>query len=277
MIKKYSYPALSERDFGWFRVGGPGLANCLFFAAKAYIYAQSNDAEFIEPTWTKFSIGPWLRRERDKRAYVRLFSNFGIRGLKKALLISPIKFRKTQIVKFDSLGNYFGDLNGHHDLIEEYFSKIILSETISRVNESELKNVVAVHVRLGDYLPHLRVDIKWYRGIIENILVINPNQEIVIFSDGTDEELKDLLEIPNVRRFFYGNAFADMWAISKSKLLIASDSTFSAWGAFIGRKPIIFSKRHFPPVYTDESLEAVLGDETTIPEKFKKIILNASF
>lgn len=274
--KVYSYPALSERDYGWFRVGGPGLANCLFFAAKAYIYAKCNDAEFIEPTWPKFSIGPWLRRERDKRAYFNLFGRFGIRGLKKFLLISSIKYRWNQIVKFDSLGNYFGDINGHHELIEEYFSKIVHSDTIYYVNELELKDSVAVHVRLGDYLPHLRVDLKWYCGIIENILSINPSQKIVIFSDGTDEELKPLLNVKNVKRAFYGNAFADMWAISKSKLVIASDSTFSAWGAFIGQKPVIFSKRHFPPVYRDDSLEAVLGDEIAIPEKFKKIILNAS-
>lgn len=274
--KIYSYPALSERDYGWFRVGGPGLANCMFFAAKAYVYAKCNDAKFIEPTWTKFSIGPWLRGERDKRIYVRLFRHFGTRGLKKILLINPLKFRKIHVVKFDSLGNYFGDINEHHDLVEEYFSKIVLPDTISNVKESELIDAVAVHVRLGDYLPHLRVDMKWYRGIIESILTINPDQEILIFSDGTDEELKPLLEVKNVKRVFYGNAFADMWAISKSKLVIASDSTFSAWGAFIGNKPIIFSKRHFPPVYKDDSLEAVLGEEITIPEKFKKLISDES-
>lgn len=38
-MKKYYYPALSNRDYGWFRVGGPGLANCMFFAANAYISA----------------------------------------------------------------------------------------------------------------------------------------------------------------------------------------------------------------------------------------------
>lgn len=35
----YYYPKLSNRDYGWFRVGGPGLANCMFFAANAYISA----------------------------------------------------------------------------------------------------------------------------------------------------------------------------------------------------------------------------------------------
>lgn len=30
----YFYPALSNRDYGWFRVGGPGLANCMFLLSN---------------------------------------------------------------------------------------------------------------------------------------------------------------------------------------------------------------------------------------------------
>ena len=33
----YFYPALSNRDYGWFRVGGPGLANCMFFAVQSLL------------------------------------------------------------------------------------------------------------------------------------------------------------------------------------------------------------------------------------------------
>lgn len=40
MKTKYCYPALSDKDFAWFRIGGPGLANCMFFAVNAYISAN---------------------------------------------------------------------------------------------------------------------------------------------------------------------------------------------------------------------------------------------
>ena len=84
-MKKYFYPALSNRDYGWFRIGGPGLANCMFFAVNAYISAcKSNRVGYIAPTWRKFSIGPILRKERDKRGYDSLFDDIGISGLKKA-------------------------------------------------------------------------------------------------------------------------------------------------------------------------------------------------
>lgn len=46
MKSKYYYPVLSDKDLGWFRIGGPGLANCMFFASNAYIsayYGGGND------------------------------------------------------------------------------------------------------------------------------------------------------------------------------------------------------------------------------------------
>lgn len=42
MKSKYFYPRLSTTDYGIFRVGGPGLANCMFFAARAYVAAKKN-------------------------------------------------------------------------------------------------------------------------------------------------------------------------------------------------------------------------------------------
>ena len=84
--------------------------------------------------------------------------------------------------------------------------------------------------------------------------------------------VQSLLSLPNVERCFFGNAFADMWAISKCKFVIASDSTFSAWGAFLGQLPILFSKRHFPPVYDGRIPEAVLGTQTHLPSCFIDLI-----
>lgn len=267
----YAYPKLSDKDYCWFRVGGPGLANCMFFAAKAYVYANTHNTKFINPTWRKFSIGPWLRKEKDKRVYNNLFYNIGLHGLKKFYALKFIP--KHNIITFSELGNYFEDLNGHYDLVADMFNKIIRPETISLVEESTLENKIAIHVRLGDYLPHLRIKISWYKQIIENIIKLNPSTHFVLFSDGKDSELSELLEIANLKLAFYGNAFADMYAISKCKLVIASDSTFSAWGAFLGQKPIIFCRRHFPAIYRGNIPEIVLGESTIIPENFKSIIL----
>lgn len=82
--KTYFYPVLSDYDFGWFRLSGPGLANCMFVAARAYILSRRENAGYISPTWTKLSPGTFLRREKDKRVYFKIFNELGIRGLKKS-------------------------------------------------------------------------------------------------------------------------------------------------------------------------------------------------
>lgn len=273
MIRRYYYPCLSNIDCGFFRIGGAGLANCMFVSARAYVNCKENNGTFISPTWKKFSIGPILRHEKDKRIYSNLFYPLGISGWKKVWMLIRLKICKPMnIQRFSGLGNYFMDLNNYYPLVREYFDSIIRPETIMGVNGYEWDKYIAVHVRLGDYLPHLRISIEWYKKIIKIILEYNPRQKFLLFSDGNEEELIQLLSISQVKKVFFGNAFADMYAISKCKLLIGSDSTFSAWGAFLGQKPIIFNRRHFPPVYNKKDMECIVGDTVKIPSNFIKYI-----
>lgn len=165
---KFVYPELSNDDWGWFRVSGPGLANCMFIAAKAYINSKKYQCKFISPTWRKFSLGPLLRRERDKRVYFQLFENYGTSGFLKLILILRKKwFNDSSILSIQGLGDFFVDLNDNYDDVLEYFDKITRRETVENVNSDNLKNAIAVHVRLGDYVPRLRIDINWYKGLIE--------------------------------------------------------------------------------------------------------------
>lgn len=271
----FYYPRLSTTDFGFFRIGGPGLANCMFFAANAYVNSVVNNGKFIEPTWTKFSVGPILRKERDKRVYYRLFKTLGIAGVKKLILLVLFKslYRKKVISQgpYD-LGGYFTDLNKNADLVKAYFKQITLPTTIDRVHPEQLKDKVALHVRMGDYPPDFRVPLSWYQSMISKIRKFNPNQQFILFSDGSDEELSPLMEIESVTRAFLGNAFADLNAISHCRLLLASDSTFSAWGAFLGDVPIIFQKRHFPSVYNGRVAEFILQEEEPFPSEIIRLL-----
>lgn len=273
MKSKYLYPRLTwSYDFGWIRFKGVGLANCLFLAVKAYVNEKKGLGRMLEPTWLKFSPGPFIRHEKDKRVYSNLFNHYGIRGLKKFIIICTRKLRNNVVADVD-LGNYFGEFNQDYNLVKEYLDIIVRPETIANVDSDILSNEIAIHARFGDYPMYYRIDINWYVGVVRNLLKLNPNLKFALFSDGTDEELKPLTDIPSVRKAFYGNAFADMYAISKCKLLIASDSTFSAWGAFMGRVPIVFSHRHFPPVYAGDVPEIILGDNT-MSDELRQLINN---
>ncbi|WP_195663217.1 alpha-1,2-fucosyltransferase [Bacteroides congonensis] len=269
--KKYIYPRLSSQDWGWFRLSGAGLANTMFVAARAYINAKEQGLEMLSPTWRKWGIGPWLRGERDKRVYSRLFYNKGISGFRKLWIL---KFQKSKLVTYQGNGVHFVDLEPKHKLISEYFRKITRPEAIAQVpNVEELKNCIAVHVRMGDYSANWRIPIEWFKGIIENAQNLNPKSRFLIFSDGTDEELAMLTALPNTERVFYGNAYADMVAISRCKMLVASDSTFSCWGAFLGRVPTLFYRRNFPSIFSGNVPEEIIGASIDMPEVFKNIIL----
>lgn len=277
MGKKYVYPALAEpnKDFGFFRISGPGLANCMFVAARAYTYAKENHAIFVEPTWFKLSIGPYIRKEKDKRHYLGLFKHYGLRGLKKLICIKKHHYKENQINDFKSatsgvlevygLGNYFQDIKP--ELAKEYFSLTINDSIKKRVLQCDFSNKVAVHVRMGDYsyCPEWLTPLDWYKTIIELISSINNSLEFLLFSDGSDDDLKPLLEIANVKRIFFGNALADIYGISRCQLVIASNSTFSAWGAFIGNKPVLFYSRLFGSLYNNTQIEHVLGNVSVLP------------
>lgn len=271
-MAKYFYPKLSPHDFGFFRLSGPGLANCMFFAANAYLSSVKNDGKFLEPTWFKFSIGPWIRHERDKRFYSRIFNNYGIGGAWKVVILLMWKMKLINLEVFSGLGSYFSSLNNDSILVRNYFKRITKNATLQILDKEDFYNTVAVHVRLGDYLPDMRIPLNWYSSIIQNLTRVSSSLRFLVFSDGTDEELQTLIQLPNVQRAFFGDAYADMLAISRCKLLIASDSTFSAWGAFLGNVPIIFNRRHFPPVYSDSTPEYVIGDSIDIPNDIIQLL-----
>jgi len=133
--KTYFYPVLSDYDFGWFRLSGPGLANCMFVAARAYILSRRENAGYISPTWTKLSPGTFLRREKDKRVYFKIFNELGIKGLKKVQLLLAEKLRpgSGKVKQIRGMGEYFDDLNEHMDLVHEFIEKITRKEIIENV------------------------------------------------------------------------------------------------------------------------------------------------
>lgn len=279
----YHYPRLSKIDFGFMRFGGPGLANCMFLAARAYVNALNDQGIFINPTWTKFSIGPYLRRERDKRVYHSIFRESGVHGIHKLALIILKILKLKQIKEYGpyDLGGYFTGLNAYSNQIIRYFSNITLPESLAELNNYDFEDVIGIHIRLGDYPTSWRTPLTWYDQLIKFILSINPTQKFILLSDGTNEELKSLLNYSNVKREFFGNAFADLTALSRCKLILGSDSTFSAWGAFLGRTPIVFAKRHFPCVFEGTVFEYVIpltgnADNMEFPSELLNVIKNGA-
>ena len=267
------YPQLSlnrRQDFGFFRAGGPGLANCLFVAARAYLRAKALGCEMLRPTWERLSVGQILRRERDKRFYHGLFKDDSL--LKKLRKVWLIRFCK-HIETVSGLGCFFEDILDKADDVRQWFFDAVEPSAIKEVPE-DMKRSIAIHVRLGDFPESMRVSIQWYCALVTQIQnAISSKIDIQIFSDGRDDELSELLKMPGARRVYYGNALADIVAISRCGLLIAGKySTFSAWGAYLGNVPSIFSAIDYGRVLPDSSMDLRLGESCEVPMEFLEMI-----
>ncbi len=259
----YVYPKLpaASGTYSFVRFSGSGLANCLFVYARAIKYAHVTGSKLITPTWFNISLGPYIRHQTDKRHYLNLFNSSGeISGLDKLL---KLLFCKKQIHVIEGLGTYFADLLDDSQYIASYIKNHVCPQLLQKVEISNFTHCVAVHVRLGDYPENVRVPIEWYKQKINNLQKANPEYKFYVFSDGKDDELAELTSIRNVKRAYFGNAIADIFAISKCCYLIGSDSTFSGWGAFLGQVPCCFYRKHFGPVLKNSSNEIVESNENS--------------
>lgn len=284
MEKKYIYPKLPSIHHFIIRFRGSGLANCLFIYARAVLLSKKHNIAILNPSWIQFNIGPYLRREKDKRHYNGLFKPFGKANFLKHWLllsqkknsedISPDSFKKG-IIYVEGLKNYFEDIRFNSETVKNHLLSIVNEKDIQAYNK-QTEEFIAVHVRLGDYSLDARTNLDWF---IDKIKFIQSNisKEITfyIFSDGTENELLELLKIKNCKLVFFGSALADILVLSKAKLILASDSTFSAWGAYLGQVPIVFNKKHFGKILDNENNEIVTHNkEQTETENNLKLLLD---
>lgn len=258
-----------------------GLGNMLFVWAKAVLFAELNSLPIVAPSWHQLRIGLYLRNERDKRTYEHFFSNknyvsrfnylltfLSDRELyynypieKLALSNSEKSLRKSLIYIFDQLPNWKDDFA---DIKEN--QKFIKDELIAMIRPSILKAIlkrdvpqIAIHVRQGDFkilkphekltsdLAHARTPKSWFISVLSVIREIaGYNIPATVLSDGYDDELSELLSLPEVYRAPFSSALSDLITLSRSKLLIASSrSTFSAWASYLGQCPTIWHPAHF--------------------------------
>ena len=246
----YGYPVLPRA----------GLGNMLFPWADCHLWCRDNNREMIAPSWRKIRIGPLLRGERDMREYHRLFDRTGqIGGWSKwlrLLMSRKVRFTGTldvmtcpgeTVVVFDDL-DCFPRLAGRHRELREGLYRMTRSRYLP--DQARRRPYVGIHVRLGDYLPpdaptrpgsHYRLELPWYGEALREIRrIAGYGVEAVLFSDGTDEELRELLSVENVTRSPHRAAVTDLLALAEAGVIIASRSTFSMWGSFLGQVPAVW-------------------------------------
>jgi hypothetical protein len=240
-----------------------GLGNLLLHWAKGYAFAKEHQLELYISAWWSFKPGPWIRGEKNKRLYWGYFKEeplskriglfFFKLGAKIIYEPTNIDAPKEKVVyvfkKFHVEKDYFKEIKPHRDEL-----KTTIYEMLTPAIKAKLLQyhppVIGVHIRRGDFKLGSTITPNSFFINAINVIRKECKQElpVTIFTDGTDEELKDVFQLPNVKRAEPKPDILDILLLSQSKICILSiSSTFSFWGAFLNDGVVIKSPHEWHP------------------------------
>lgn len=271
----YGYPILMRA----------GLGNMLVPWAKCHLWCKDHHVRMIAPYWTKLRVGPYLRNERDKRNYQRLFTTGPyIGGLKRLYLLASLQKRPVEqyvdgsdgkgIVVFSGMES-FDTLLGRHEEIKKALLAMTKPEFIPPKQD---RPFIGIHVRLGDYAPvdgtesapwTSRLPIDWYVGALQEVRkTLGFELDATVFSDGDNKELMPLLQLSGVHRSDYRESITDILALSQASIIIGSCSSFSMWGAYLAQTFTIWHRGRCPEAVMDRKDSELFETEWLLGEKF---------
>jgi hypothetical protein len=243
--------------------------------ARAFLFAQLNDMDLIVSRWEQLKVGPILRNEKHHRLYFRYFRNpSSVNWLKKCFILAAYqKIKEPEIARlrpgalsgrrlihvFERISrtsDYFEGIKEHRDDIRG----ALLSMLAPSHREELLRlrpPVIGVHVRHGDFRKlapgeefgkygHIRAPLTYFKTLIQGIRQISGRDlPVTLFSDGSQDELRELLNMPGVRLSNSKSDIVDLLLLSMSKIIITSpSSTFSYWSAFLSDAAVFHHPDH---------------------------------
>jgi len=260
----YAYPRLSKTDLWFMRIGGDGLGNLLFNWARCLAASRRQGWPMVWPTWKSYKPKNKRVNPYDHRVYADLFQPTGdyLHGWRKAAVLASRRWigeadaaevppARRCVVQFRGMGGKFEPFLDQLELIR--------AELLAMTRKPHLagyapdpKAPIGIHVRRGDFVWQPDVEtmvekdnsalpIEWYAATLQAVReCIGKPVPARVFSDGTDDELARLVGMPAVRRVEFGSSLADLLALSRCSLIIASGSTFSMWASYLHQVPTIW-------------------------------------
>lgn len=225
-----------------------GLCNMLFPWARAVLFARDSGCAMIAPQWVKIHrIGPWLRGEVDKRYYFNQFTNEGyIKGVRRLLTLA---FCRSRVRAFKGIGAGFDEIYQEADYLRGELLRIASADIVRRLDAMS-NPYIAIHVRRGDFArTGQSLDERYYiRALGAAKEMCGRDLPALVFSDAPDEEIAYLIKgFKDVHRAERAPALLDLLALSRAEVLVGTNnSTFSLWGAFLGKGTSLWAKEMLP-------------------------------
>jgi len=270
--------------------------------ARTEVFAQRANARILAPHWKGFRLGPYVRCEPEKRNYAGFFHAPGyVHGLESLLIRmvalripetqasqTPFRVRGSRrpvLVEFDGIGGLFMPLLGHSTFIRERLWEMTAVPMRPAIPGGG--PFIAMHVRRGDLTrqgltPEQLAAVNQYTPLTWFLAMARAVRRcralasvpILVFTDGTADEVADLCRIDGVRLNPRGHAITDLWILTQCRLLFASGfSTFGMWASFLGGMPTVYApgklQQHVQADRTD-SLELELPADADIPDSISQ-------
>jgi hypothetical protein len=258
---------MAARWLAYASVGRFGLGHSMLAWARAAVWCRPAGVPMLAPQWLQPRLGPYLRGERDKREYFRLFNSDGyVTGLTRLYhlaatprlaaekgLPDPAKApAQTTLVTFTNpmsanFQTYFRNIVGHHDLVRRELVR--MTRPRYRPAPPACPHI-AIHIRLGDFTANVdlgrvregvnsaRLPNQWYCDMLTGMRARSGAAlPALVYSDGSDEEIADVLTMPGVSRAPDGAAVTDMLSMAQATVLLSSSSGFPVWSSYLGQVP----------------------------------------
>lgn len=248
-------------------MGRYGLTHGILSWARCRVWCEQNGATMVAPFWLKLRVGPYLRRERDKRNYFLLFnSGTAVTGLRRLAILAradrieigpewpepPKPTGRKQLLRFHN-ALAANDKKSFHQVVDHgpFLRRELLAIARRRFHPPARQHpFIAIHVRMGDFSPtpgdgqiavgatNTRLPLDWYCDRLDAMRqALGRSVPAIVYSDGADEELAPLLSRDAVSRAPKRQSITDLLEMGMGIAVIASGSGFSLWGAFLGSAP----------------------------------------
>ena len=163
-----------------------------------------------------------------------------ITGVRRTLVEAT---SRREIRFFAGEAGQFRDLTGAHE---------VLHDALKRMATRRLQidgAYIAAHVRRGDFARvtseevrtrgAARTPIEWFVQAFRAVRqAAKSDVPLLVVSDGREADLRKLLDESNVHLVRTAAPLSDLLVLSGARVLLASGSSFSAWGAFLGGMPV---------------------------------------
>ena len=220
-----------------------GLGNQLFQISAGFAHAKKVQTDYA----INYKIGSILNGQGHPHVRYKdnIYKNIPETDDNFFSLYREPKFSYTPIPEANNLCliGYFQSKKYFHGYEEEIkslfeFPNSLSKKILNKFNKIKKKKV-GIHFRLGDYREEITKEvfhnINYSLYLHEAIKYFGDEYEFIIFSDDLNSlkrevNLKDFINLEN------NNEIEDLYSLSQCDSVIISNSSFSWWGAFLGKK-----------------------------------------